>query len=799
MPVSVVRRLRNTLGKEPLIHTRPGMTLQRHGPDTRGGVAICSLPLPAVTGAETGLAGSVAGEPTSLPTVTRQLSAGTATADPRYLLCGLLDGDAPEQLTLDAAGAAGPGDDSSLAAWSHGKSVVEELYLNELYRCTEQVDLGWGDGTVGIRVGVIAEGHLQWWQWPRVEVVRETPLMTELCVGGYAATHLFTSDDEIIPPGGRVTDSPWLHVHCWLYCQVHVRLFANGVADFCVRHINNRMFNDGEDLEDVVAVIGLQLPGQNSPAVAQSWAEPWDGARHEFPFTGGTLDLGAAAHLVSPEEPGGFEVSDELLVWQPYSGPIYFAGQSWAPSPMTPERLLCRSSDKLWPRGMARTVSFQLSLSERPARVVRYLPPACAFGLSGEWYGDALLPVTRTDEDIAAPHLQRLAASWLSEGVCQGSFMAGEAARHRHEEDGVSHWCPSGEGEVGYSLILEGLRTGNDLTYRRGLWNAYHMADVYVDHAAGVIRLTGVGFGKVALPHERVHAILHGYLETGDPYLLEVAEMVLDHAYWWDRRNWPRHAIGRDSAYVRGLILLYQITGNAHWLERARETLHRVAQTQLADGSFNDQGCTVALAGQGNIVVKPWMAGIVVDVCFDFVKAAPGDEIVEGIIRRGLDWLVASAIPREGGGVGWKYEASRVGIPCEGGAKHIWIAFYLLAPLFEMACRTGDRRYTDTLAESIAGDWSEYPDAWCDQGANKVLQNMHRVATWTLRPRWDEDTRRVYISPEPLALPDDDVSSTWEIATPDGPVQVELSRSADGFRVRGSGDKVEVRIEAVGK
>jgi hypothetical protein len=48
-----------------------------------------------------------------------------------------------------------------------------------------------------------------------------------------------------------------------------------------------------------------------------------------------------------------------------------------------------------------------------------------------------------------------------------------------------------------------------------------------------------------------------GYLETGDPYLLECSESASSHWYWIDRQNWPRYAFGREGASIRSLIFLW--------------------------------------------------------------------------------------------------------------------------------------------------------------------------------------------------------------------------------------------------
>lgn len=72
------------------------------------------------------------------------------------------------------------------------------------------------------------------------------------------------------------------------------------------------------------------------------------------------------------------------------------------------------------------------------------------------------------------------------------------------------------------------------------------------------------------------------YLETGDPWLRDTAEMAAD-AYWaWFRSNWPRAAIGRDAFEVGAWALLARFGATGCAPERVR-AFHHMIHTVLAE------------------------------------------------------------------------------------------------------------------------------------------------------------------------------------------------------------------------
>ena len=151
--------------------------------------------------------------------------------------------------------------------------------------------------------------------------------------------------------------------------------------------------------------------------------------------------------------------------------------------------------------------------------------------------------------------------------------------------------------------------------------------------------------------------MLAGYLETGDPYLLNCAESLIDTAYTIDRGNWPRRSSGRDAAYIRGLTRLYDVTGQTFYLQRAGEACHRFIQCQRSDGSFADQGGANGAHGHLNQITKPWMNSILLEVLVDYLERAGRDLVLETALIKTSDWLLGALLEDEHGKY-WPFQSA---------------------------------------------------------------------------------------------------------------------------------------------
>ena len=281
------------------------------------------------------------------------------------------------------------------------------------------------------------------------------------------------------------------------------------------------------------------------------------------------------------------------------------------------------------------------------------------------------------------------------------------------------------------------------------------------------------------LPMQRVSGMVAAYLETGDPYLLDTARSVAESAYLWDRANWPRRSFGRDAAYIRGLIFLYQYLGDPGDLARAREALHRVVSVQLPDGSFADQGGTVGIHAAMNLIVKPWMGCIATEAMVDYLACAPDEEIERAALAFSR-WLLVCRM-RDEHGVHWPYQVSHAGggvtYQLDGTVTPLltnpFHTEYLAKILGWAAMRTNDPEFYKAWWESYLHTLDMKPYLW-DHGANKVVTNLS-----ALRDRlWGAQftPQGVNVQPRTDLAPD---LTEATVSTPDGPRVFHADKSAE--------------------
>jgi len=390
-------------------------------------------------------------------------------------------------------------------------------------------------------------------------------------------------------------------------------------VQFCCRHINGHRFDEGRAQQDVTPVIGFTMAGEVD--------EKLDGSRARFAVGGVTLDFSDAVPLVSAEHPGSLKREGDLVVYQPYEG-VEIAGDSTQRK--REDGFLVKAAEKCFPRGVARTVRFNASLSDVAPVVQRLTVPEWWYALSGELWPDAALPVRDAwDERIDRTYQKTT-----------------EDHRGRFDEAFLGrNW----EGEVPYAELLYYYRSGQPEHCRRAVRDAYHVADIGVDHATETLRMTTYPLdGSIAPPLFRTLGMLAGYLETGDPYLLECAESVSSHWYWMDRQAWPRFAYGRDGASIRSLIWLWDYTGKEDYATMARDAVARMLQCQRPDGSFGDQGVGTGLHASSHLPIKPWMANLAMDSVIDLLERGVADEALWRAFRKYCDFLMKARVGEKG-------------------------------------------------------------------------------------------------------------------------------------------------------
>ena len=758
----------------------PDLPLSRLGGDEPAGLWITSLPWPRAAAQSPGLSGK--------PTHVAPLGQwpGEPEGSPRRLLMIADGGDtAPEQLHLTAPAApsaAPPTAEMELFARCEEEGLMWERHV---------LKLSYGDKSIGIVMGLRFGNEVHWWEACRLIVLEETPECRVIEMGGVIPRLPFLKEEAL----GQGYAYHLLHKHNWLNGRITARLHSNGVCEIFAHHINSKFFDDGADLEDVVPVIGFRVTDR--PEGEGEWT-----GQEPFPEVGGVrFDVSEAARLATPEQPGRLEFvplegdgvpppgplptgegengngndngnGNGFLVWQPYMGVEVYSG-NWSRQ-INQDSFIWHAEDHLFPRGMARTLRFTLSLSDRSPRVARYLPPAWWYGVCEDFLPESLLAVSNAyDRTLDA------CRDYCRQFIVQGGFEDGALPRHASAEAQAAAGGRSEagwEGEAPWAMFLLAYLSGVGEDYDNALRSAWHFTDVAIDHSAKLVRMHGFGGHAFAPPMNRVLGTIAAYLETGVPYLLEAAQAVVDNAHWVQKNSWPRLAVGRDGKYVRSATMLYRYFGEEHYRRIAHAGAVMVAQSQRPNGSFGDQAGGSGIHQWGCYITKPWMALMATEGVLDYLELFPNDEVLLACIKRCADWLMAARFDHRGV-MGWSYQHDFNGEP-----RHLDLHSGRLLQL----CTPEDPMFHQNSLGRLLGycavrfNQPEYLDAWAESyAANPGASGDHGVATsahpipWLQAKLWNARLTEQGVTMEPFGFgPRTETEAT--VLTPDGPMPVKL-------------------------
>ena len=607
------------------------LPLRRCGADDRAGLCIASIPLPRGARQDVSLGGRSA--------YRQPLGQwpGVVAPSPRRLLIVADGGETPAELRV-TSGVPAPADAPPSADAPLVMSSPDFLFPWE----THALRIEWAGRRFELMLGLRTHGEFHWWQCCRLIIRQDTPSCRVVEMGG-AIPHILETQAMIEKQKGFAY--PLLHKHNWINGQVYARLHANGVCEFFARHINSKFFDDGLTLRDAVPVIGLRC---GTPAEMDAARGPFDGSLKSLRVGPVEFDLTDAAHLATPAKPGNFTCADGFLIWQPYRGVELHAGKPT--KEITGDEYICRAEDEVIPRGVARTVRFNVSLnSARSARVARYLPPAWWYGLCEEFQPQPFLPVSNVlDETVQA------AIEWGEKWTIHSGFDDGSIARSQSR--GVDgRFEPGWEGEAPYARMLGAWRLGDGVEHDRALRAAYFFTDVCVDHAAKQVRMHAYPPNAFSVPMARVLGPVAAWLETGDPWLLDTARAVTETAYWTHKNSWPRMAVGRDACFTRGAVMLYRYLAEDRYRAIARDALADAVAAQMPDGAFGDQAGGSGIHQWGSYITKPWMGLMSTNGMVDYLELFPDDRELLDCVRRFGDWLMSERVEREGT-IGWAYQ-----------------------------------------------------------------------------------------------------------------------------------------------
>ena len=690
-------------------------------------------------------------------------------------------GPAPRRLLIAADG--GPNSPATLRLGTHrGRhatpaptatmSLIEQS-TEPLFMWERQaLRLEWQGRAIEIAMGLTTRGETHWWEACRLITLQDLPGCRIIEMGGAIPVRYNDLRDMERHPGYK---NPFLHHHNWLNGHLYIRLHANGVCEVFAHHINSRFFDDGLTLKDVVPVIGFRT-GVDDPAPADPVPAKWDGSTTQLKIGQAAFDLADTARLATPQRPGRFWKAGNLLVLQPYAGVEVFGGL--CPKDITGDPWIWRAGRKEFPRGMARTLRFSISLNPaRSPRVARYQAPAWWYGVCEEFHPASSLPVSNA-YDIA---MER-STEHIRRHTVQGGFEDGALPRHLLPPPSKRHE-PGWEGEIPYAQFLTAWRTSDPGMHDIALRNAYFVTDVCVDHSNKTFRMHGYKPPAVAIPMARVLGSVAGWLETGDPYLLDTARAVVETTFHIHRNSWPRQAVGRDACFARGAVLLYRYLGEDSYLRIAKETIRDVIHSQRENGTFGDQGGGTGIHQWGGYINKPWMAFMALGGVLDYLELFPEDPDATQAVKRFADWMMANRFEVKKRW-GWGYQHDYNGIPQHydpvrrkpyalPGGYH-WHKDYIARLMAWCTMRSGNPDYlaaweASHFAYIVTGGKSP-----SDHYVAQALQFIPRVQDWL----WQAQLTRDGVVVHPLTP--GDRSGMAYIATPWG--QIHIERPEPGAR-----------------
>ncbi|MEI7436580.1 MAG: hypothetical protein WCL16_07220, partial [bacterium] len=520
------------------------------------------------------------------------------------------------------------------------------------------------------------------------------------------------------------------------------------------------------------------------------------GQQSAFALGSVRFDVNEVSRFGTPGKPGRVDVSKATLIWQPYLGVEMFGGL--APQQQTGSPYIAKAEDQVIPHGISRSLRFTVSLNpERSPTVVRYQAPAWWYGICEEFSPAPLLPV-KNEYDAALEYERQ----WIRHTIQTGGFEDGCVARGTSSKQ-AGRPEPGWEGETQGAMFLASYRSGDALDHDLALRAAYFFTDVCIDHATKLVRMHGQSPPAMALPMNRIHACLYAYLETGDPYLRDIAEAVVENSYRTHKNAWPRLSIGRDACFIRGAMLLYRYLNDKHYLNFARDSIRTVGESQFPDGSFGDQGGGTGIHGFNQYIVKPWMGCMAVGGALDMLEMFPDDAIALQPALRFADWLMRERHELSNGAMGWSYQhgynGGREFIQINSNDdviflpdRHLWHIEYVARVLPIHSLRTGDPGYFDAWAESSAAHWRSRHIEGSDEyssGDHSYAQTWQYIP-WIQQRLWNAtlDENGLHLDPKHFGAR---TPAEAIILTPDGEVKVrwidEQHWKIDSACVIGSG------------
>ncbi len=495
----------------------------------------------------------------------------------------------PEKFLISKGSAMAPQPHTLDIAWH---TLAEQLDREHYIYREQEARVSDGKRSLGLRLGWMLPGtsgdspnDFTWWQWCAAEPAWSGPVAEAWRLGGHLATYSretkggFPKQDgsNLLDLGKRIVEEQGdiLHADIWLVwwrCGL-VQIRAHFKTTYF--HVAPRPLHGFP-----VIAIGAEERLPDSGKFA-------DGDL-VFPLGAGHVSLGPSALMFENGAVGRwFRPESGVAVLRPWEDLRVLANKDR----INTMHYLPPASPDVMPEGVSRTFSLNISFDNTSPDVGRYAVPA-------SWYQQC--GVVASDVIGSATRIAKRGANLLRAHTQRGGFDTGCVWRYMRrdlrsgvpQEDGAE-W----DGDTAAGLWTLAYQTGENPGENWPLYEAIavHAADVAVHHGHSLQRLENSIAFTAPLPKFRFRGILTAYLETGDPYLLDVAQALAGSYMAINSANLPRSAIGRDAWPVTSLLDLHDYSDDSIYLRAARRCIANLLLSQESDGGFSGQ------AGAGRI------------------------------------------------------------------------------------------------------------------------------------------------------------------------------------------------------
>jgi hypothetical protein len=637
---------------------------------------------------------------------------------------------------------------ASDAGWSFDYRLVESsnetrpwqvalrnLPLDETEYEMHQLDLANGDKKLGIRLGLRHNNRIYWWQFVRADWVHRGPVCDVLRAGG-----------------------PIYNEQSTLQADLYLVLYANGTIEVTPHFINHMREGEGMDLNGV-PVVALDLPG--TPQVDHVL----DGATARFDLGTSRLNLDYTVHMADAERPGSLRTEDGIVVLQPWLDQQIFGGMLVYDEGIPEHRILRKGGttaevklkanlgeadryyvttigDRLIPRGVARSFRFVLSVGEGATDIARYQAP-------GWWQAQAQAVPTRGNLPVswwAVPHAVKTGGALLQQQGNTGPYEYGRSVR-------------DGDGSAGSAMLALGHSIDEPRFSGAALPACYWRADIPINHETFAISETPYfGWQWIVQPYSRYMSAVAGYLETGDPYLFETAELAADGYYRFFLTNRPHRSVGRDSLPVYGMLALYECTGKQMYLDRAHRVLSEGWRSYAQTKHYwpgHQSG-----AGTNGVGMRPgydYMPSVLSRLTAELLHVG-GDAIPEAEQAKGWDFVrfMTQILEEKGPG------------PGEAWFPYCGALLYSSLPALAEQFPKDAAHYAGLLNKY--NDLFNMPEGHSGDKAYSFVSGAIRFDSWVWGATWQNDT--LHLRPQWDVLWHHKAPREATIHTPKGPVHL---------------------------